>query len=703
MSAPSRWSALARPGLRARKAALGLLVAAAGFASTRVARAGDFDYLGNFSPADDAVVFDGFSEVPELYLPEDPGDSCLGSATELVVAPDALEGDSHLLLDWQADCADRYRLTPPAIQDSYRLSLWMRHGALDAALVVVYPADSGRERTTAWLGPTGRTTSDGWVELATNEVPIDGALAEVVYLSVRDHADASGVELDALELVPAGEYVGEVACEGIRDPVCGSGAFCTHNRCRLGRLFVPPLPPVGLRDEVVDAMASQLRIFFGGRKTRLADLPVALATLESIRSATTAWEFWGGWARAIRQLHDWHTSVRPQTSFERRRRLNLCFIEGDGDASALLWPRDPRYLDILVSHTGSEGEGTHGIKQGDRLVAVDGLHPIEWARSLVELDWGSWQACDADVYAEWAERMRGLIISYATDFTVIHCDATTGTCQGPPETLRVADLPEDTGGQVSCDNRPFYHFEEGQNPGPDHGVGYQLWRGRIAATAPEEAIYGMVWDTLYGGGDPNGWLNAALRQAANQWKQSARGVILDHRAGNGGTMDSPSIASELIRPEEVMLVFASPIARAGYDGPANPTEGLELFNRLRSYSGVTAGSADYDPELPVALVLHRDGSASDFMPQLFKGAPKTRLFGPHATAGAFSTFDQFFLAGGINYQFGTGDSITNQGEPLIGHGVEPDFVVIPKQSDLLAGRDTIFEAALAWVRQELKP
>jgi C-terminal processing protease CtpA/Prc len=124
---------------------------------------------------------------------------------------------------------------------------------------------------------------------------------------------------------------------------------------------------------------------------------------------------------------------------------------------------------------------------------------------------------------------------------------------------------------------------------------------------------------------------------------------------------------------------------------------------LRNTNGVTGGSADYDPALPVALVLHRDGSASDFMPQLLKGAPKTRLFAPHATAGAFSTFQEFYTWGGLRYQFGTGDSITKDGEPLIGHGVEPDVVVVPKQSDLLAGRDTIFEAALAWVRQELKP
>ena len=38
-----------------------------------------------------------------------------------------------------------------------------------------------------------------------------------------------------------------------------------------------------------------------------------------------------------------------------------------------------------------------------------------------------------------------------------------------------------------------------------------------------------------------------------------------------------------------------------------------------------------------------------------------------------------------------------------GHGVLPDEVVFPKQSDLMVGKDSVFEAALQWVRGGLKP
>jgi C-terminal processing protease CtpA/Prc len=57
----------------------------------------------------------------------------------------------------------------------------------------------------------------------------------------------------------------------------------------------------------------------------------------------------------------------------------------------------------------------------------------------------------------------------------------------------------------------------------------------------------------------------------------------------------------------------------------------------------------------------------------------------------------------MGYVMAVGDDILADGSTHNGRGVQPDVVVLPKQSDLLVGKDTVFEAALAWVRQELKP
>lgn len=681
--------------------ALPLLVAAA------VASAGELDETGAYvpDPAAVAVIDFGpdFDPATDYFTPDDLPPNCqLAIGYALVDAEDALLAGrvARIQTNIFEGCSERFNVALPSGRATYRARMWMRHGSIDAQLTAVYPDATGRGTERAKLAPTGRVTSDGWVELESNDFSIDADLAEAVYFRFFD-VDNRGTEIDGLEVVPVEAPYREEgqACGGVADDVCGPGALCVYNRCRIGERLVPPLPDASIRDAMVEAMKSQLEVFFGGRKNRLQNLPAALTQLDAIRVAEDPWAFWNGWGTAIRLLQDWHTRANSAFgSFSRERRLNLCFLEGEADMTASAWPPNPNFRDILVSHTGTDG--THGIAPGDRLVAVDGLHPVEWALSLVDVDWGYWRANENRTYAELVERMRGLILRYATTFSVVHCDANAMTCAASPQQYRVDALPLDGGNQVRCDNRPFYHLPD--NPGPNHGVGFNFYRGLVTESNPTEAIYGLMWDTLFGGGDPNGYVNGNLKDAWDDFRQNARGVILDHRAGNGGTLDGAETATELIRPPTSVLVFASPARRGAWDGPETVAEGIDLFDALQ-VNAMVAGSNQWDPDLPVALLLHRDGSASDFMPFAFKGAPKTRVFGPGPTAGAFSTFYELSYWGGISFQLASGDSISFEGQPLIGRGVDPDEVVLQTQSDLLQGLDTMHEAALAWVRSELKP
>jgi C-terminal processing protease CtpA/Prc len=86
-----------------------------------------------------------------------------------------------------------------------------------------------------------------------------------------------------------------------------------------------------------------------------------------------------------------------------------------------------------------------------------------------------------------------------------------------------------------------------------------------------------------------------------------------------------------------------------------------------------------------------------------KGAPNAKIFGPYETAGAFSTLFSFAYWLGMGYSIAVGDTLYLDGTMLNGTGVSPDVIVQQKQSDLLAGKDTIYDAAIAWVRQGLKP
>jgi len=673
------------------------------------ARAGTFDALGDYRIDPGAIASIGFEQEPDRYLPDDADMKCMDPMYTVVQKPGALEGSGYLELRLVGGCAERFLFTLPAEPGSYRASVWMRHGGLDASVVVLYADGSGLDALYVTLTPTGRTTSDGWVELATNDFPVDGAKLDRIYLKTVGYAAADAVEVDGFEVVRSGETWAQSDCTGLGDPACGPEAVCIYDRCILGRLSLPVLPSDTLRDPMVDVLASQLRVFYGGRRSRALYLPAALAKIEGMRKATTAWQFWSGWASAVHALHDWHTDTDMGItgSVGPRHRLNACFIEGDADLSHGVWPSHPKFADILVSHVGAADNGA--LKAGDRLIAVDGQHPIAWAASLADVDWGYHVATDPDVYADRVEALGGpywtggaLILKFATTLTVLRCDP-AGTCASAPETIAVSSLGDGGGGDdVVCDNRPSYHLDIPDGPDPStHRVFGHVFRGPIAGTAPDEAIYGMVWDSLWGGGPMSG-VNGALTAAIDDWKASARGVILDHRAGNGGTLDAATNMTRLVRPKGIAGIARMPIEVAGYGGPDDAAEGLAIFSGKRG-TVYDVGDDDWAVGLPVALIVHRDGSASDFMPYAMKGSPNTRLFGPHATAGAFSTYIEFSSWGGLYYQYASGDMVVADGSAVIGHGVVPDEIILPRQSDLLAGKDTLFEAALAWVRKELKP
>lgn len=672
--------------------------------------AGTFDPSGSFAFSSDAVATEGFEAMPvadadagadaDADAEAGAGDGGTVPGTidgiEPVEASDALEGSHYANVRAQ----NRWDyvhvpLAAPSARGSYRARAWIRGGTPAVVLMASY-ATRPEGRVLAEMTPTGRCTSDGWVELESNSVSIDTEDLARVTIAVQGQT-----AVDAYEIVPSGAYVELPACEGVRDTVCGPGALCLSGACRQGDALVPGLPRPEERARVVDFLETRLRWFFGGVATRRSYLPLALTELDRMRTATTPWEFWNHLATAFHKLHDWHSMTNGLMALlDRPKHLNLCFIEGHADQSQDTWPSHPGYLDVLVSHVGADH--TLGLHPGDRLIAVDGMHPIEWARSLADVDWGWWQADDDETSGEFVERMRSLIPVFARTITVLRCDAGSGLCSGVPEVIAVADMPADDEAQaesVQCDNRPGYHLVDGPDPAT-HAVGNDVFMSLLTDSEPGESLYGMTWDTLWGA-----TYTPVFQQYNAQFKANARGLILDHRAGNGGTIDAPAAITELVRDKMTLAIFPNLRPTAGTEGPSTLEDGLTLFNKYKatSYLAYVVGSSAPDTSLPVALLIHRDGSASDYLPYGLKGAPKVRIFGPHRTAGAFSSFVQMNYWGNTTLQLAEGDTISFEGRALIGTGAEPDEVVVPLQSDLLQGRDTIYERALQWVRAEAKP
>ncbi len=611
-------------------------------------------------------------------------------------ADDALEGDTYGFVTGSATVSfpitvpDELSQSKPQmpIDRSLRARFFARKNRVVADMLVANPDDDGYPSFSVRFFPTGRVTSDGWYELTSSQFSFEVTRGATLSLSIS----AGGADIDAFELTNEGSFKPSLACELPFDGTCDPGDYCAAGWCRSGAAAVPPLPSNQDRDGVVSYLQERYKIFFGGRYTRENRLPDAIATLESLRSATDAWTFWNGFVTSLHKLHDWHSTLNgPSASVFGRGALPLCFVEGDADLSRPLAPSNPGYADVIVSHVGPDQNS--GFKAGDRIVAIDGVHPIPWAESLDAVDWSAWKADDPNVHAEAMERLRILIRRWAKKITIIHCDPVALTCS-PPEDILTAKLPRtEPSVYPSCDHRPHYHLKTG---GPDevtHDVS-GVYHGLLRDSLPGENFYGMIWNDVAMNADGTNPYTAAIEE----FRANAGGVILDHRTGNGGTVDAAEYLTTLFREPSLLAAMTGFDQTVGLlDAPFTTIDGLHLFNLYSPRDGYVVGNASARTTLKTALLLARDGSASDWFPYGMSGSPSVKIFG-RRTAGAFSSYIQFDYYGEINWRVASGDLIRADGTTHLGESVPTDEEIFPKQSDLLAGRDTVYERALAWLR-----
>ncbi|MFO0661869.1 MAG: S41 family peptidase [Polyangiaceae bacterium] len=663
---------------------LGFMAGALAALVAPAAQAGSFNDNGDFSFGDNTAAtegFESFTATTGITIADSSADS------------PSLEGTKFAQVKAQQAPATVSFTLSDTNTVSVRIRMYLRSGSLFGGLYVDYPAtDTGGPGAIAALYPTGLVTSDGWYEVVSGPVRVEQARTPAVGLYMLGSADVDAIELERVADVP-----GPVPCDNAGDPICGAGHFCAAGWCRDGAQFVPPLPPADQRAAIASYLEGRLRVLFGGRYTRQERMPLALASLSAMADASDAWTYWNSFITGIHLLHDWHSSTNGPQDFTigARNALTVCFVEGEGDLSHAQWPADPVLKDVLVSHTGTAGNA--GLKPGDRIVAVDGVHPITFAESLANIDWGTWHSDDPNGHAEAVERLGHLIQMYAKELTVVRCDGATQQCSDP-ETLQVKDLDPEDGSLTypNCDHRPMYHLASNGPDAATHAV-YDVYHGLLADSQPGENLYGVVWNDVYLTDTSDA--NNTYKPAMDELRANASGVILDHRTGNGGTELAAEYLTKLfIPPSNAVAVSASPTGTYGwFDDPFDDAAAMKIYNSLKgSYSAYNIGASNARTDMPTAVLLARDGSASDWWPLGMKGGPKVRLFG-RQTAGAFSTFTEFKYYG-MGWQLASGDLIMKDGSTRLGQGVQPDEEVLPRQSDLLVGKDTAYERALEWVR-----
>lgn len=643
------------------------------FFAPAAASAGSFDATGAFH-------FDPFAVVTLDLEDGVMDDTALAGTRVLSVGP------------WQGyDAA----LALPAADASYVARLFVRSADVYAQVRVTYE-EGDAPQVVSQLFPTGRMTSDGWMELES--APFSVAKAGKPSSVLRVYGP-NGVVADAGEIVPQGDFRPAEYCAGAADASsCREDELCMSRHCVDGRGTVPPIPADKARMHAY--LRSRIEALFGPYEGRKTHMPKALAALDEQLVTKSRYRYWAAFARAIRLLSDSHTSAFAtwQFSYDGKGRipLNACFLGGHADAKGAPAP-GPATPDVLVSHAGKVG--SWGLVPGDRVVAVDGMPPLDFVRSLVDEDWGAPAINDPTSLGGLFEALPRAISRSAITVTLERCGGDPSKCV--VETVKVADQkpPTEPVDGVDCDFRPKLHVAGAPE---DHGFGDFAIFGPALESKPGEEIHGMIWNSLNGQGKVLGDISAAVKS----WKDAAaRGVILDHRIGNGGTFNAATpILNYAITPrEDVAFVWRR---RADDTGPTTAEEGLALFEQYKG-TGVwptKVGSPQAKSKVPVALLVTRDVSASDYMPHAMKGEKNVRIFGPTPTNGAFSTFLGFQIWMGVTAQIACGDTIeAGTGKSLCGTGVAPDVVVLPKQTDLMAGKDPVYDAALQWVRENLAP
>ncbi|HSP66991.1 MAG TPA: S41 family peptidase [Bryobacteraceae bacterium] len=106
---------------------------------------------------------------------------------------------------------------------------------------------------------------------------------------------------------------------------------------------------------------------------------------------------------------------------------------------------------------------------------------------------------------------------------------------------------------------------------------------------------------------------------------------------------------------------------------------------------------------PVAFLVDAlSASTSEIFAGGLKDLGRARVFGTRTAAAALpSAFER--LPNGDGFQYALANYISQGGQPLEGLGVTPDVEVPLTRAALLAGHDSVIDAALSWIRRQKTP
>jgi hypothetical protein len=609
-------------------------------------------------------------------------------------------------------------LNLPALEGRVVVTAWTRADSSTVALSAVYEGTAGAFATVQAV-PTGRRTSDDWVELSTG--PIDSVVMGNHLTRVSFSGQFSNMVFDALEVHRVGNLLipENTACTVDRvEDACGSYGDCIMGQCVDSALVWGQVPQsAAMRDEYMQRVAHIFLRLHANRSAVSTRGNSFVTVLQGLARTDSPRHFFGGLTDAVSSFRDGHTSApMPYAGFYSSIPSTL----GSQNSGALGACFGLTQLDLLggrrgytVFTVGTGGLLSVPLQVGDVLTHIDGTPVDSWMAGTNVFGRG----VPSDPRSEpayLALDLPGVLSMRAHDITLLRCASPTD-CATPQvlqvevaRPIREAVLAAgDLRAAVSpfqCDGRFTNSVSALAPPASDGSDVISSEKvGEVMAIQFNGFSGDTPWDDAVG---------QAL--AGNQTH-----VLMDARLGNGGYVTRVAYMVGQLR-DETSPRYALGVGRPwdavepeGYFDSFVPcldqvTNNVLGLDRCAQSMAVTTGMSPAPAAgARVAWLNSADISGNDYAPRLLTGRSNLRIFGPHVTAGAFGAITSLppllpseYSGGSIQVhdtRFADDKALLVDVPYNSGTGVAPDEVLLQKLSDSLRGTDTMLTRARAWL------
>lgn len=594
---------------------------------------------------------------------------------------------------------------------------------------------------TLTLQPTGEVTDDGWERWTSG--PFDWAWAAAVGPASIDFYDeafmayyggafpdaASRALVDALTIVDLGPAAVPAATCALptESSDCGDEGLCHLGRCVDAAIRVgQAIQGDEHRADYIDRRLFEVRTFEGGRAPRAGKVELVNAALLPLKDKANsrARTFWPTFSDAYTLLVDGHASAPVVNYAGAYQNAGVCVHEGVAD---LL---DGAPVVPLVFQPGSSFIGAQ-LQEGDALVAIDGIAPAQWASMARRLVVHAGDPEGRSVVT--APTLFNAAIDAGSVVTFQRCsggaDGVTPCAAGDVEEISI-DLGALVGDAVLAGETPLgyedvatcdYRFVRPVQSNDRANTDYAF-----AGFDDEGGIRTLVINGVPGySNDTEAWFTTvedALAAAASRPDL----LILDQRTGSGGGVDAVDwLSSGLIDDDDLFAMdFLSSFEGDDFDADRlaqaraavvscslSQQSYTQCGNSFRVVAGDVSQQGSHHAaaaNAKLAVLNAMDVSGNDYTSKMIRSRDpaRTRFFGAGAAFGAYG------VIWGLSAHFGelSGGSIqvqdtifivdeaTDDSQFSTSTGERPDVVVRQTQSDAIAGRDTVLEAARAWLQ-----